>query len=140
VRRRTKKIYICDAGADPKSTCHELAMLIRNARIDFGVAIKIDVSKLARNQETGMAEKQIAVGQILYPANGDQPQEPGEIIYLKLNLTKEDSSDLLSYQIRNPDFPHQSTLDQFYSESQFESYRYLGYSVAQRGFSMRPVG
>jgi hypothetical protein len=82
-----------------------------------------------------MAEKQIAVGKILYPANGDQPQETGEIIYLKLNLTKEDSSDLLSYQIRNPDFPHQSTLDQFYSESQFESYRYLGYSVAQQGFS-----
>ena len=140
VRRRTKKIYICDAGADPKSTCHELAMLIRNARIDFSVAIDIDVSKLARNQETGMSEKQIAFGKIFYPANGVQSQETGEIIYLKLNLTKEDSTDLLSYQIRNPDFPHQSTVNQFYSESQFESYRYLGYSVAQRGFSMRPVG
>ena len=140
VRRRTKKIYICDAGADPKSTCHELAMLIRNARIDFSVAIDIDVSKLARNQETGLSEKQIAFGKIFYPANGVQSQETGEIIYLKLNLTKEDSTDLLSYQIRNPDFPHQSTVNQFYSESQFESYRYLGYSVAQRGFSMRPVG
>lgn len=135
VRRRTKKIYICDAGADPKGACHALALLIRKTRIDFGVVVDIDVSKLARNQETGMAEKQIAVGKIFYPENADQPQESGEIVYLKLNLTKEDSSDLLSYQIQNPDFPHQSTLNQFYSESQFESYRYLGYSVAQRGFS-----
>ena len=135
VRRRTKKIFICDAGADPKGACHELALLIRKTRIDFGVTIDIDVSKLARNQETGMSEKQIAFGKIFYPANEAQSQEPGEIIYMKLNLTKEDSSDLLSYQIRNPDFPHQSTLNQFYSESQFESYRYLGYSVAQRGFS-----
>jgi hypothetical protein len=83
-----------------------------------------------------MSEKQIAFGKIFYPANRAQSQETGEIIYLKLNLTKEDSSDLLSYQIRNPDFPHQSTVNQFYSESQFESYRYLGYSVAQRGFSI----
>jgi hypothetical protein len=135
VRRRCKKIYICDAGADPKSTCHELALLIRKVRIDFGVVIDIDVSKLKRDQETGLSEKQVAFGEIHYPANGQQGDESGEIIYLKPNLTKVDSMDLLSYRIRNPDFPHQSTLDQFFSESQFESYRYLGYSVAKRGLS-----
>ena len=30
----------------------------------------------------------------------------------------------------NEDFPHQSTGDQFFSESQFESYRALGFEIA----------
>jgi hypothetical protein len=34
-----------------------------------------------------------------------------------------------SYALANPDFPHQSTADQFFSESQFESYRALGFEV-----------
>jgi hypothetical protein len=42
--------------------------------------IDIDVSKLARNQETGLSEKQIAFGKIFYPANRVQSQETGEII------------------------------------------------------------
>ena len=34
-----------------------------------------------------------------------------------------------SYAIANPDFPHQSTADQFFSELQFESYRALGFEI-----------
>ena len=30
------------------------------------------------------------------------------------------------------DFPHETTADQFFDESQFESYRHLGYEVAMR--------
>jgi hypothetical protein len=29
----------------------------------------------------------------------------------------------------NPDFPHQSTMNQWFSESQFESYRSLGFEI-----------
>jgi hypothetical protein len=134
VRRRCKKIYICDAGADPKGACHELALLIRNTRIDFGVNIDIDVSELARDKESGMSKLQFVSGKIYYPANDSNDAQEGDVIYIKLNITKVDSTDLKSYQIRNPDFPHQSTLDQFYSESQFESYRFLGYSIAKKCF------
>jgi hypothetical protein len=134
VRRRCKRIFICDAGADPKGACHELALLIRKARIDFGVTIDIDVSTLKRSQETGFSKEQVAVGEITYPADEQGITIQGAIVYLKLNITERDSTDLKSYQIRNPDFPHQSTLNQFYSESQFESYRYLGYSIAKKGF------
>jgi hypothetical protein len=35
----------------------------------------------------------------------------------------------------NPDFPHQSTLDQFYDEEQFEAYRQLGVHVAEGTFA-----
>lgn len=134
VRRRCRYIVICDAGADPKGACHELALLIRKARIDFGAVIEIDIANLARNQETGFSIEQNAVGKIYYPKDKNFDADEGKILYLKLDLTKSDSPDLLSYKIRNPDFPHQSTLDQFYSESQFESYRFLGYSVAKRAF------
>ncbi|WP_198031252.1 hypothetical protein [Bradyrhizobium sp. th.b2] len=35
----------------------------------------------------------------------------------------------------DPDFPHQSPLDQFYDEEQFEAYRQLGVHVAGRTFA-----
>ena len=38
---------------------------------------------------------------------------------------------MIEYQSRNPQFPHQSTADQFFSESQFESYRRLGLHVVR---------
>jgi len=134
VRRRCKTIYICDAGADPDGSCHELANLIRKSRMDFGTEIQIDVRKLKRNKEIGLSEYRVAQGTICYPQTLDQGPTTGRIVYLKLNLVEGDSTDLRSYQIRNPDFPHQSTLDQFYSESQFESYRYLGYSSGRNAF------
>jgi hypothetical protein len=41
---------------------------------------------------------------------------------------------VLSYAIAHATFPHETTLNQFFSESQFESYRALGYEIAQRAF------
>lgn len=41
---------------------------------------------------------------------------------------------VLSYAIAHKTFPHESTLNQFFSESQFESYRALGYEIADRAF------
>jgi hypothetical protein len=35
--------------------------------------------------------------------------------------------DVLSYALEHADFPHQTTANQFFTESQFESYRALGY-------------
>jgi hypothetical protein len=34
--------------------------------------------------------------------------------------------DVMRYAGRNPDFPHEPTLDQFFGEAKFESYRALG--------------
>ena len=34
-----------------------------------------------------------------------------------------------SYAMANPDFLHQSTMNQWFSESQFESYRLLGFET-----------
>ena len=37
---------------------------------------------------------------------------------------------MLRYASLHPEFPHESTGDQFFDESQFESYRALGYHTA----------
>jgi hypothetical protein len=37
----------------------------------------------------------------------------------------------LGYKAANPDFPDQTTADQFFDEAQFEAYRHLGYSVGE---------
>jgi hypothetical protein len=38
--------------------------------------------------------------------------------------------DVLSYGMKHPTFPHETTLNQFFSESQLEAYRMLGYEMA----------
>jgi hypothetical protein len=53
---------------------------------------------------------------------------------LKSSLTGNEPADVLEYQSENPAFPHQSTGDQFFSESQFESYRRLGLHVLREAF------
>jgi hypothetical protein len=56
----------------------------------------------------------------------------GRIVYLKPCFIRDMPADALSYGLMNADFPHESTLDQWFSESQFESYRSLGAFQAER--------
>ena len=44
------------------------------------------------------------------------------------------------FRSRFAEFPHQSTADQFFTESQFESYRNLGLHIAHRTFREIPAG
>jgi hypothetical protein len=47
-----------------------------------------------------------------------------------------DESDLISdYRRRNPDFPDETTLDQFFGEEQFEVYRALGFHATFNFFN-----
>ncbi|MNP58247.1 hypothetical protein D3C76_1531490 [compost metagenome] len=57
------------------------------------------------------------------------------MLYLKLSLTGDETELLKRYRSISPDFPHESTLDQFYTEEQFEAYRQLGVHVAEGVFS-----
>ncbi len=126
VRRRCKYIMICDAEQDGDFTFGALGSAIRKARIDFGAEVKIDVRNLC---PVGKANSKChcAAGEIVY-----DDQTTGKILYLKLSLDGGEPTDILEYKKRAPAFPHQTTADQFFSESQFESYRMLGYySVLQ---------
>ena len=56
------------------------------------------------------------------------------MLYFKSSLTGDEKDYILDYKKRNPDFPHETTSDQFFTEEQFESYRSLGYHVVSRYF------
>ena len=52
------------------------------------------------------------------------------ILYIKPAYHGDENIGIRSYAATNPEFPHQGTGDQFFSESQFESYRALGFEIA----------
>ncbi|MGH7448922.1 MAG: hypothetical protein ACRELT_15225, partial [Longimicrobiales bacterium] len=50
-------------------------------------------------------------------------------------ITGSEPPDILQYRTRNPNFPNESTGDQFYDEAQWESYRRLGEYAADSAFA-----
>jgi predicted acylesterase/phospholipase RssA len=118
VRRRCACIVAVDAGEDADSRFEDLGNAIRKCYADFGVVIDIHAEDL----QSGYS----AVGRITYP---DAP--PATLIYIKPRLTGTEPADLLNYKCTHPGFPHESTADQWFDESQFESYRKLGHWIAR---------
>ena len=120
VRRKCKYILICDVGADSGFAREDLGNAVRKCRSDFGAAIELDPTPLRPNAE-GFSKAHLVAGTIQYPDG-----ETGHIIYVKSGLTGDEPQDILAYKVANPVFPHQGTADQWFDESQFESYRALG--------------
>jgi hypothetical protein len=60
------------------------------------------------------------------------PERISWLLYLKPALVGDEPADVQHYQSRHPDFPHESTSDQFFDEAQWESYRRLGLHIAEK--------
>jgi hypothetical protein len=56
----------------------------------------------------------------------------GIIIYIKPAICGREPKDVFNYKESSESFPHESTVDQFFNETQFESYRALGLYVMER--------
>lgn len=133
IRRRCRYVIVSDAGADPKFEYEDLGGLIRRCRTDFGVDIEIDVSPLRPDANSKKSRWHCVIGTIRYDQI-DPALPVGTLVYIKPTLSGDESADVLHYANQHPDFPHQPTLDQFFNESQFESYRSLGYHCALEVF------
>jgi hypothetical protein len=120
LKRKCKFIVSVDAEADPNMTFNGLVTLMRFARIDMGIEINIDLDKLRKDSQ-GYSKAHWSLGEIVY-ANG----ELGQLLYIKLSVTGDEPEYIRSYRSNHPDYPHESTADQFFSEDQFEAYRALG--------------
>jgi hypothetical protein len=71
-----------------------------------------------------------AIGTIDYEhADHSKASENGTIIYIKPAYHGTEGAGIKSYATANPDFPHESTANQWFTESQFESYRSLGLHI-----------
>ena len=60
----------------------------------------------------------------------DDDDFTAHIIWVKPRIFAGISTDIASYAKQNTPFPHQTTIDQFFDEAQWESYRRLGYEMA----------
>jgi predicted acylesterase/phospholipase RssA len=67
VRRRCKTIIVVDATADVERAMGDLADMVRKCRVDFGVNIDFDLSKLGTSRILQSTSKGFVVGRIFYP-------------------------------------------------------------------------
>jgi hypothetical protein len=147
LRRRCRTIVAIDAGCDPNLKFEDLGNAIRKARIDFGVEIEFDAPRappgsvamrlgLANRPKVPCCSPYCSIARIHYP----EIPEAGALIYIKAAIHGNEPQDVLSYAAANPTFPHESTADQFFSESQFESYRRLGLHIGSTIFAKQREG
>ena len=142
VRRRCYRIVICDAEQDENYFFEGIANAIRKCRIDFGAEITLDLGKLRLVELTGNCQSHWAEGTIRYPETPEGKE--GKILYIKSSLTgagkytiakdkdvdlPAEPVDIINYKFTHQHFPHDTTANQWFTESQFESYRRLGCHV-----------
>ena len=133
IRRQCKLIIAIDASEDSLYQFEDLGNAIRKCRTDFNVAININIDDLHPNIQSKCgnykcSSKHYAIGDIIYDQSDESKN--GYLLYIKSSLVTELPSDLINYKLIERQFPHHSTVDQFFDESQFESYRCLGEHIA----------
>ena len=146
LKRRCKIIVTADAEADPPMNFESLIRLERCARIDLGVRIDLPWEDLRRwsrkitvddphgpdDDPAACVGPHVALGRILYTDD-----DIGVLIYIKSCISGDENDLIRDYRRRNPDFPHETTLDQFFTEEQFEVYRALGFHATHSFFTGR---
>ncbi|HEY7664363.1 MAG TPA: patatin-like phospholipase family protein [Xanthobacteraceae bacterium] len=144
LKRRCRIIIVIDAEADREMAFGSFNTLVRYARIDLGLEIDLpwqqitDVSRATGQVMDAYGDcpklngPHCAIGQISYPSG-----RKGILVYIKASLTGDENDYVFHYRKRYSDFPHETTLDQMFSEEQFEAYRALGYHAAYGLFDRR---
>lgn len=151
LKRRCRVIIAVDAEADPTMNFDSLVRVQRYARIDLGVLIDLPWPTLKQHSVQVTADAtagpsdrifqqhgpHVAIGHIQYgeavPTKTDEDDSnSGVLIYVKASLSGDESDLVRDYKRRNSDFPHETTIDQFFSEEQFEVYRSLGFHILSR--------
>jgi len=123
IRRRCRVIVVSDAGCDPDCTFEDLGNAVRKIYIDFGVSINFEKLEIKARQKPPVAGISCAVGTIKYPGS----DKTGWLLYIKPTYQgTTERADVRSYASDHAAFPHESTTDQWFSESQLEAYRALG--------------
>jgi hypothetical protein len=138
VRRRARLIILCDGAQDPNFAFEDLQRAQRRVAADFGATVALPALTLERliphktdhrfpESDLRLSETGHVVGTVHYADHST-----AMLIYLKATLIEGLPVELLGYRGANPTFPDQSTADQFFDEEQFEAYRELGFTIAER--------
>ena len=129
VNGRCRFIVVSDAGCDPKCSFEDLGNAVRKCYIDFGVSITFEKLEIKARQTPPVATARCAIGTIKYPGS----DETGWLLYVKPTYSAStEPADVRSYASAHETFPHETTADQWFSESQLEAYRALGAHIFER--------
>jgi predicted acylesterase/phospholipase RssA len=145
LRRRCKFIVCVDAGHEPGMQCADLIRLQRYAEIDLRIRMYFDTSDLQIGPN-GLSRAHAILVKIDYEPNPKKSEDGGGgsqlgwMLYLKLAMTGVEAAYVKDYKREKPEFPHESTGQQLYSEAQFEAYRALGECAMEGLFRDELVG
>jgi hypothetical protein len=123
VRRRCRYIVVSDADCDPDCQFEDLGNAVRKAWIDLGVAIRFRGIDITARKPEPVDGVYCAIADIGYP---EPDAKPGLLLYIKPGYHGTEPADVRAYGALHPAFPHESTTEQWFSESQMEAYRVLG--------------
>jgi hypothetical protein len=158
IRRRLPFIVVCDNGEDHDYQYEDLANLVRKARTDFDAEISFfsddqlealhpdirgyfGVPTFALGDSSAKGRPPHAMLAWIYYDDPERQSAPASLLLvLKPSVSGDEPLDVLNYKEAHPAFPQESTIDQYFDEAQWESYRRLGEHIAQRVFAPRPPG
>jgi len=129
VRRGCRYIVAVDSSADPRFEFDSLGIAIRNIRIDFGISIDLVGSLRIGEKTQGEAGAHCSLFEIGYQERIGGADTDGYLLYIKASHYPRGPNspvDVRQYAAGMSSFPHEPTSNQFFGESQFESYRALG--------------
>lgn len=136
LKRELSVIVLADCGADPSYVFADMENLTRKARIDMDIAIDfIDPASLPISAGAALCARfgtpdsitpdpgsqHLLLAKIRYPGGAS-----GCLLVVKPRLVCDLPLDVAGYADGHRDFPQQSTAEQFFDESQWESYCQLG--------------
>jgi hypothetical protein len=139
-RRGVRFILVLDGSGDKDFQFSDLQNALHRAEQDFKVRVKFkppigDLIPQKQNdvnfpEGLKLASRGYVSGRFTY--GPDDPQPPGWIFFLKTTLTGDMSMRIRGYKGAHPDFPDETTADQFFDEDQFDAYRLLGNEIATK--------
>jgi hypothetical protein len=135
LRRRCARIVVIDAGQDERCTFFDLGNVIRKAEVDGLAKVQMGEMRILSRATIEREGKRAgalgyARGTISYPGARDA----ASLIYIKPSFLDDIPAEVRAYGATSATFPHESTANQWFSESQFESYRALGFHQVSRMF------
>jgi hypothetical protein len=134
VRRRCRLIVAVDVASDKALAFEDLGNAIRKCATDLHVGIELCVSRMDTVKGSDLCGACCAAGTIRYSCV-DKDGVDGVLLYVKPAIVGTENADVLNYRRAHPDYPHQSTADQWFDEAQFESYRALGYYIVKNALA-----
>lgn len=131
VLRRCHTIILVDGDADTDYDFEDLGNAVRKIYIDLGIIIRFpdfpSGPPMKRGKDKGIDSTSLYCfsGEIDYGCI-DEDAPKGNLIVIKPVLNGSEPEDIRAYASAHETFPHESTVNQFFNEAQFESYRHLG--------------